>query len=85
MGCADWWHGVGSMSLYLDRIQYDYPHMSSALAILIEQIGLLLLLSKEISKVCNSVFRIPHQLRFGLSTLEFFAVDIGQDARNLAI
>jgi hypothetical protein len=42
-------------------------------------------LAQEISEICNCVLRIAHKLGLGLRALEFFAVDVGEYARDLAV
>jgi hypothetical protein len=44
-----------------------------------------LLLAEEIAEVGDSVLRIADELRLGLTTVEFFSLDVGQGGGNLTV
>lgn len=43
------------------------------------------LLAEEISEVGNGVLGVANELRLGLSTVELFTRDVGEDAGDLAV
>lgn len=48
-------------------------------------LGVLLLLTKEVSEICDCVLAVSDKLLFGLLTIVFFSINIRQDRRNLTI
>ena len=42
-------------------------------------------LAQEVSEICNCVLCVAYKLNLGLRALEFFAIDVGEDARDLAV
>jgi hypothetical protein len=44
-----------------------------------------LLLAEKVAEVCDGVLRIADNLGLGLTTVEFFAFDVGQGGGDLAV
>jgi hypothetical protein len=75
MGCADWWHGEGSIDLKLQGVSHACRTRGSD--------GLLL--AQEVAEVGNCVLRIADELALGLPAVELFALDVGQGGGDLAV
>lgn len=74
VGCADWWHGEGSIDLKLGALGL---HFAGGWA--------RLLLAQEVAEVGDGVVRVADELALGLSAVELFSLDVGQGGRDLAV
>lgn len=76
-----------SLSFTISNRESNRPVMFSRMCRLVSRrwVYRLEVSSKKVSKVCYRVLRVADELRLGLRALEFFTIDVGEYAWDLAV